>query len=135
MSSAQEFEIALRAARSALPFADLLAGRYADIVAQLRGGQDDRALIALGDSTADLEDFLAFLVLIADMVADQDARGGRALGEYRDRLVGILEALQPALGHVDLVEVADALEDDLIPSLRDYRALDASVQSALSTAA
>ncbi len=135
MSTHEELEIALRAARSALPFADLLAGRYVDIVANLRSGHDERALIALGDSTADLEDFLAFLVLIVDMVSEQDPRGGRAIRDYRERLVGILEALQPALGHVDLVEVADALEDDLIPSLRDYRALDASVQSALAPAA
>ncbi len=133
MCTAEELKFAQRAATTALPYADALAGRYAAIATSLRDGRDNEALVALGDSTDDLEHFLAFLVLIQDAVAANDPGGEVAVRDYHEHIVGILEGLQPALGYADLVEVADALEDDLVPSLRDYRALDTNIQSALVT--
>jgi hypothetical protein len=126
--------IARRAASTALPFADLLAGKYREIALALRDGHDQDALGALGESTDELEHFLAFLVLIQDIVGQNDPNGAIAVRDYHERIVGIIEGLQPALGFADLVEVADTLEDDLVPSLRDYRELDTAVQSALLAA-
>jgi hypothetical protein len=131
MPNAEELLHARRAATAALPYADGLAGRYAAIASDLRDGRDVDALQALGESTEDLEHFLAFLVLVQDAVAANDPGGSLAVRDYHEHIVGILEGLQPALGYADLVEVADALEDDLVPSLREYRALDTNVQSAL----
>lgn len=131
MSHAEELVFARRAATNALPYVDELAGRYADIASSLRDGRDAEALTALGDSTHDLEHFLAFLVLIQDSVAATDPASSLAVRDFHEHLVGIIEGLQPALGHADLVEVADALEDDLVPSLREYRTLDTNIQSAL----
>jgi hypothetical protein len=131
MPSTEEWLYAQRAASAALPYADALAGRYAGIATSLRDGRDNEALADLGASTDDLEAFLAFLVLIQDCVATNDLPRSVAVRDYHEHLVEILEGLQPALGHADLVEVADALEDDLVPSLREYRALDSHVQTAL----
>jgi hypothetical protein len=133
MPNLDEWTFAQRAASAALPYADALAGRYASIAHALRDGHDNEALAELGASTHDLEAFLAFLVLIQDCVATNDPDSSIAVRDYHEQIVGILEGLQPALGHADLVEVADALEDDLVPSLRDYRALDTTVQTALVT--
>jgi hypothetical protein len=133
MPSLEELEFARKAASCALPYVDTLAGRYAAIASSLRDGHDKDALAELGASTDDLEHFLAFLVLIQDAVGEVDPPSAVALRDYHEHIVGILEGLQPALGYADLVEVADALEDDLVPSLRDYRSIDTSVQSALVT--
>ena len=124
--------VARRAAGSALPFADVLARGYLDIANALRDGADKKALEDLGASTEELEHFLAFLVLIQDVVGAKDPEGAVAVRDYHERILGIIEGLQPALGFADLVEVADTLEDDLVPSLRDYRELDTTVQSALA---
>lgn len=124
--------VARRAAGSALPFADVLAKRYLDIATTMRDGADGPALDQLGASTDELEHFLAFLVLIQDVVARTDPNGAVLVRDYHERILGIIEGLQPALGFADLVEVADTLEDDLVPSLRDYRELDTTVQSALA---
>ncbi|MBK6916412.1 MAG: hypothetical protein IPH07_03330 [Deltaproteobacteria bacterium] len=132
MSTTEESLFAQRAAAGALPYADLLAGRMAEIATALRDGRDQAALAALGDSTDDLEHFLRFLLLIQDSVGERSPDQSLAVRDYHEHILGILEGLQPALGHADLVEVADTLEDDLAPSLRSYRDLDAAVQSALS---
>lgn len=124
--------IAQRAAGSALPFAELLAGHYTKIAFALRDGRDREALDDLGASTDELEHFLAFLVLIQDVVGSKDPKGAVLVRDYHEHILGIIEGLQPALGSADLVEVADTLEDDLVPSLRDYRELDTTVQSALA---
>lgn len=134
MSDDDQTIIARRAASGALPFADLLAGKYVDIAGALREGHDNDALDALGASTEELEHFLAFLVLIQDIVGQRDPNGAVAVRDYHERILGIIEGLQPALGFADLVEVADSLEDDLVPSLRDYRQLDTTVQMALMAA-
>lgn len=132
MSDDDVILVARRAAGSALPFADVLAQGYLDIANALRDGADKKALEELGASTEELEHFLAFLVLIQDVVAAKDPDGAVAVRDYHERILGIIEGLQPALGFADLVEVADTLEDDLVPSLRDYRELDTTVQSALA---
>lgn len=131
MSNPEELEFARKAASCALPYADTLAGRYATIASSLRDGHDRDALADLGESTDDLEHFLTFLVLIQDAVGEVDPPSAIALRDYHEHIVGIIEGLQPALGYADLVEVADALEDDLVPSLREYRSIDTCVQSAL----
>ncbi|MBC8071959.1 MAG: hypothetical protein IAG13_26765 [Deltaproteobacteria bacterium] len=134
MSDDDQSSIARRAATSALPFAELLARNYVEIATDLRDGKDQEALGALGASTDELEHFLAFLVLIQDIVGERDPEGATSVRDYHERILGIIEGLQPALGFADLVEVADTLEDDLVPSLRDYRQLDTTVQMALMAA-
>lgn len=131
MSNAEELQFARKAATCAMPYADELAGRYASIACSLRDGRDRDALADLGASTDDLEHFLTFLVLIQDVVGEVDPPSAVAVRDYHEHIVGIIEGLQPALGYADLVEVADALEDDLVPSLREYRSIDTCVQSAL----
>ncbi|MFO0635119.1 MAG: hypothetical protein U0168_19920 [Nannocystaceae bacterium] len=130
--NSDEIHFAREAARGALPYADLIAGRFIDIAGALRDGRDQEALLALSDSADDLEHFLRFLVLVQDSLVAASPDDGTAVRDYHERIVTILEALQPALGHADFVEVADALEDDLAPSLRSYRNLDAAVRAALA---
>jgi hypothetical protein len=127
----EALRLARRTAETAVPFADQLAARCGAIAASLRRGEDHSALSALADATEDLEHFLKFLVLICDYVDPMDASASTHVRTYRQQLIEVVESLQPSLGHLDLVEVADALEDDLVPMLRDYRQVDEGVQAAL----
>jgi hypothetical protein len=126
--------LAQRTAETAVPFADQLAARYGAIAESLRRGEDNAALCALGEASDDLECFLKFLVLICDYVDPMDATASNHVRTYQQQLIEVVESLQPSLGHADLVEVADALEDDLAPMLRDYRQVDDGVQRALQSA-
>jgi hypothetical protein len=126
--------LAVSAASVAWPFAEQIAHRCASIVHGLRAGLDEDALDALTLTTVDLEHFLTFLVLLDEWVTGEGGLRGQLLA-YRQRVLGVVESIQPALGEIDLVEVADALESDLIPSLRDYINLDEDVREALRTAA
>jgi len=126
--------LAVSAASVAWPFAEQIAHRCASIVHGLRAGLDEDALDALTLTTVDLEHFLTFLVLLDEWVTGEGGLRGQLLA-YRQRVLGVVESIQPALGEIDLVEVADALESDLIPSLRDYVDLDEDVREALRTAA
>jgi hypothetical protein len=128
--------LAQDAAETALPFADHLAKRCALIAEALRQGQDDDALHDLGITTSDLQDFLTFLTLMIEIAGDLGQHTASGLIEgYRDRLVKVLETISPALEEVDLVEVADAIDDDLVPSLEEYRDVDDTIQDALQQAA
>jgi hypothetical protein len=129
---AEGIRLARRTAETAVPFADQLAARCGAIAASLRRGEDHSALSALAEATDDLEHFLKFLVLICDYLDPMDTTVSSHVRRYRQQLFEIVESLQPSLGHADLVEVADALEDDLVATLRDYRQIDDAVQSALS---
>lgn len=124
-------EIARRTAETAVPFADQLAARCGAIAGSLRRGEDHSALSALTEATDDIEHFLKFLVLICDYLDPMDGTVSSHVRRYRQQLLEIVASLQPSLGHADFVEVADALEDDLVPMLRDYRQIDDAVQSAL----
>ena len=129
----EAIRLARRTAETAVPFADQLAARCSAIAASLRRGEDHSALCALAEATDDLEHFLKFLVLICDYLDPMDTTVSSHVRRYRQQLFEIVESLQPSLGHADLVEVADALEDDLVAMLRDYRQIDDAVQSALSS--
>jgi len=135
MSSPDTIVLARQAADSAMPFAHLLARRCADIALALREGRDGEALRSLEHSVDDIQAFLAFLVLVRDVVAIADPPAAIGLRDYQEHVVGVIEALQPALGDADWVEVADALEADLAPSLEAYGSLDDRVRSALAPAA
>ena len=129
--TSEAVRLAQRTAETAVPFADQLATRYGAIAASLRRGEDHAALSALGEASDDLEHFLKFLVLICDYVDPMDAAASNHIRTYQQQLIEVVESLQPSLGHVDLVEVADALEDDLAPMLRDYRQVDDGVRASL----
>lgn len=122
------------AAESAPSFVDVLCARYSSIADHLRRGNDADALMDLGASTEELHSFLEFLILTGECMRPLDPDAATALATYQDRLVETLESIQPALGHRDLVEVADALEDDLVPVLQEYRGLDDVVRDALTPA-
>jgi hypothetical protein len=126
--------LARRTAETAVPFANHIATRCSAIASGLRRGDDQAALAGLADASDDLEHFLKFLVLICDYTDAMDASASTEVRTYREQLMEIVESLQPSLGHIDLVEVADALEDDLVPALRDYRRVDDLVQVALRPA-
>lgn len=123
--------IARSAARTAGPFVEHLSGRYRAVVEGLRTGRDAEALTSLGNLADELEHFLRFLVLIHDFVESADPRASANVLDYRSRLLGVVESIEPALSEIDLVEVADALEDDLIPTLAAYRDFDDAVMHAV----
>lgn len=125
-----EIEAARNAASSAAPFAHTLAERCRGIARGLRQGQDQVALETLGDLSEDLEHFLKFLILVSDYFP-QDSVAKDAVYAYKTRLLAVVEGIQPALSHMDLVEVADAVQEDLVVALQDYQQLDEQVQEAL----
>ena len=135
MSTAESFEFARNAADSALPFAQILAHRCVGIAVALRDGRDTEALCSLETSVDDIQAFLSYLVLVRDLVAFADPSAAIGLRDYQESVIGVIEALQPALGAADWVEVADSLEADLAPSLAGYESLDGRVRSALAIAA
>lgn len=124
-------EVARSAARTARPFVDHLSGRYRHVIEGLRNGRDAEALLSLSNLADDLEHFIRFLVLIHDFVDAADPQASANVRDYRNRLLGVVESIEPALGDIDLVEVADALEDDLIPTLTEYRRFDNAVLVAI----
>ena len=72
--------------------------------------------------------------LVRDLVATADPSAAIGLRDYQEHVIDVLEGLQPALGAADWVEVADALEADLAPSLDGYTSLDDRVRTALAAA-
>jgi len=124
--------IAREAAEGAGPFLHVLVGRYGQVVDGLRSGRDQQALHTLAALVDELEHFVRFLVLIQDQVALVDTGTSKALNTYRHKLLRIIESIEPALADVDLVEVADALEDDLLPALHAYANIDGAVRAAVA---
>lgn len=135
MSTAESFQFARNAADSALPFAQLLSQRCVEIAVALRDGRDAEALFSLEDSVDDIQAFLSYLVLVRDLVASADPSAAVGLRDYQESVIGVIEALQPALGAADWVEVADTLEVDLAASLAGYQSLDDRIRTALAIAA
>lgn len=126
--------VALSAANSALPFAELLVNRFSAMSEDLRSGNDSEALTRLSDSAQDLEDFLTYCVLISEIIAKDETKLVSEIGAYRDRLVKAVDALNPALSDLDFVEVADTLEQDVVASLVDYRSIHESIVRTLEAA-
>lgn len=135
MSTAESFEFARNAADSALPFARILSQRCVGIAVALRDGRDTEALSDLEASVDDIQAFLSYLVLVRDLVASNDPSAAVGLRDYQESVVDVIEALQPALGAADWVEVADSLEADLAVSLAGYESLDDRIRTALAVAA
>ncbi|GEM_PF-3980993 len=133
-ASTDSMALARSAADNALAFAELLAGRLATLADAFRAGDDQDALLRLGESADDLEHFLTFIVLVAEIIETSSPSIFADLHRYRGQLMTTLEGLQPALGDLDLVEVADTLEHDLVASLADYRELNTPVLDALQAA-
>lgn len=120
-------DFAYRAAQSALPFATGLGNECARIVAQLRRGDDRLALSALTDILEEVGHFLQFLILIEEFVDGPQI----PLASYRQRLTAGIEGIGPSLAHQDLVEVADAIDEDLRALLAEYAQFDAAIQECL----
>ena len=125
---------ARQAAATAAPFADHLATRCTSTAAEFRRGNDRQALGSVESLLEELEYFIKFTVLIADEVNTAEAALGSTLVAYRERLVSIVESIEPALKDADLVEVADALEFDLAPEIAAYRKLDPPIQGVFAAA-
>lgn len=134
MTTAQSIDLACHAAGSAAHFAVHLADRYQRIVDSLRSGSDEAALTDFDASTHDLESFLQYLILVNEYVDRVTPNVSAELLALKDRILNAVEGLEPSLGDIDLVEVADALEDDLVPSLHGYADLDPAVRDALGEA-
>jgi hypothetical protein len=135
MTDPATFEFARNAADSAMPFAQLLSRRCVAIAVALREGRDGEALTTFEASVDDIHAFLSYLVLVRDLVGMTDPSAAVSLRDVQEHIIGVLEALQPALGAADWVEVADALEADLAPSIEGYSTIDDRVRNALATAA
>ena len=120
------------ASESALGYIDHLMRRYDQMVERLRRGDDSVALDELAASTTSLNDFLTYLVLSSECVKEAQPELYVSLLSYRRDLMRVIESLNPALGDLDLVEVADTIEQDLSPQLRAYDDLHENLQQALA---
>lgn len=125
---------ARKAVATAVPFAEHLASMCTSTAAAFRSGNDREALGSVESLFEELEYFIKFTVLIADDVHTAKRELGSDLAAYRERLVSIVESIEPALKGADLVEVADALEFDLAPEIAAYRELDPPIQGVFAAA-
>lgn len=123
---------ALAATSSAVPFAQLLERRLSAQVEQLRQGDDGAALNALGETTKDMGEFLTYLVLMSDCISGFAPHVHQSILDYRLRVMTALASLNPALGDLDLVEVADTIEQDVVRALAEYPKLHAELLGVLS---
>ena len=121
LADREAIEMARSLTASALPFAGVLIGRFNKMIEGLRRGEDSDALAGLGDSAKDLEQFLTFIVLVAEILENTSPGTFQQLTTFRERLLGAIEGLHPALADLDLVEVADTLEQDVVQSLSSYQ--------------
>lgn len=132
---------AAQAVQSAYPFAQLIYQKFSEMSGALRDGNDQDALFSLSDSTKDLSDFFQFVILVREILKDHFTLPElqKDLESYQDRLLSGIESLNPALSDLDLVEVADIIEHDILPTLDDYapfhEALTLTLQNATSEAA
>jgi hypothetical protein len=126
---------ALAATTSAVPFAQLIERRLSSQVEKLRLGDDGAALNELGDTTRDIGEFLTYLVLMSDCIGEISPDVHQTILDYRLRIMGALASLNPALGDLDLVEVADTIEQDVVGALSAYPTLHSELVAALEAAA
>jgi hypothetical protein len=120
------FVAALAATTSAIPFAQLLE--------RLRMGDDGAALNDLGDTTREIGEFLTYLVLMSDCIGELSPDVHQHILDYRMRIMSALASLNPALGDLDLVEVADTIEQDVVGALGAYPNLHTELVAALQAA-
>jgi hypothetical protein len=126
---------ALAATTSAVPFAQLIERRLNSQVEKLRLGDDGAALNDLGDTTREIGEFLTYLVLMSDCIGEISPQVHQQILDYRMRMMSALASLNPALGDLDLVEVADTIEQDVVGALLAYPSLHNEMVSALQAAA
>ncbi len=113
----------------AAAFAAYVAERAMACAGLIRTGQDQAAFGSLATLSGHLQDFLSYLILAAEALP-AEAQGD--LHTLRDR---ILDAIAPMHGNLesgDLVELADAIEFDLVPALVAYEGLATAVHGALA---
>ena len=132
MPTAEQIHAANEATDTALPFAAYLATRLNDIADGLRRGDDAPALSSLGESTSELNDFMTYLSLVSEFVAEVPDLESQ-VGNYIKSLSEQLQSLEEPLANLDLVEVADTLELDLVRNLEAYPSLHQSLTAHLST--
>ncbi len=129
MIDTNTIEIARQAAEGAAAFGQVLAAKASSIVDCLRDGRDNVAMLEIALLVDDLEHFLTFFVLVDELLPPGESAEMRA---YREKLLNLLEGIDPILANRDFVELADVLEADLSPLLRSYQTIDPSVQTALA---
>lgn len=122
-------QAAREATESALPFVEWMMQRFSKVAHQLRSGDDLGAMDRIGALTKDLKDFFQYTFLIEDL---QSSRA--ELAAYRTRLAKVVETINPALDNLDLVEVADIVEHDVLPTLADYGSLHDQICASLAAA-
>lgn len=120
------------AVEHALPFAQFLATEFTRIADDLRRGDDAPALQRIGAGAEELQHFLHYLILVGEVAQGCDADIGSKVAAYRKDLTQTIQALEPALEDLDLVEVADTLELDIVRSIEAYGDLHAPLREALA---
>jgi hypothetical protein len=130
-SSHEILTAALAATESAMPFAAQLEKRLRAQVEKLRVGDDGTALNDLGDTTRDIGEFLTYLVLLCDCVSEIAPDVHQNVLDYRHRVMTALASLNPALSDLDLVEVADTIEEDIAGAIAQYPAIHSQLVHAL----
>lgn len=130
--ASQGLVLARQAAAQVHQFLAHLIREYQSVVEALHAGAESQGMAKLARLTDDLEHFLQFQILIHDYVNVTDSSIANAIDQYRAKLIAIISGIEPALADLDMIEIADALEDDLLPALRNYERLDAPVQRALA---
>ncbi len=132
--NSQHLAAAREAVACALPFPEFLANRFVQLADKLRRGDDAPALLGIGESTEELHHFLEYLILVGEVAHDHDPTLGSQVAAYRSGLTNTIQALEPALGGLDLVEVADTLELDVVRSIEAYAEIHEPLREALAAA-
>lgn len=122
-------QAAREATESALPFVEWLMHRFSKVAQQLRSGEDVEAMERIEGLASDLRDFFQYTFLIEDLHPSSSD-----LISYRGRLATLLEAVNPALQNLDMVEVADIVEHDVLPALADYGPVHDQITASLAVA-
>lgn len=127
---------AVQATESALPFVEWLMQRFNKIGHDLRSGDDKDGLVQIEGIAKDLEDFFQYTFLISEMCTPSDEKDSLStqLEDYRKKLKSILESINPALDNLDLVEVADIIEHEILPTLVDYAPIHDQISKSLAAA-
>ncbi len=113
----------------ATAFAAFVAERAADCAGLIRSGQDQAAFGSLATLSGHLQDFLSYLILAAEALPPA---AQRMVHDLRDRILDAIAPMHGCLEEGDLVELADAIELDLVPALGSYEDLATTVHGALA---
>ena len=128
-------ELAQRGAAMAPDVADELSESFAEIARELLAGDVDTGLEHLAESLEPLQRFLTFLRIVVAEVRRSNGPLAAVVGDYRTRLVLLLDKVLACLDQRDLVGLTLALEHGMAVALADYRRFSKRVEEGFVPAA